>query len=189
MSLGVLRGSTNMFTVYKCLHTLYEYEDEATRRRSFNALPKSFIQKIVDIIGEQVGRSVEANYGEVCVFDSKERLQQAVKTVTLDEFHSLEERKQDRISWGIPNYEDNIPHLLSHMHYSLGDLTLELRTTLNTWSKQGEAEEKRSAALSEISDFLKGYNKQTLELNHRDLKFEILSKVVFQSREHLNDFF
>ncbi len=171
MSLGLSPGSANMVTVYRNLLKLYKHKDEAAQQESLNALPKSFLQKIVDIIGEQVERSVEANYGEVCVFDSKERLQQAIKTVTLHELHFLQETERNKIFWRIPNDEDNIPRLLSNMHNSLGDLTLELAMILKTWSKEGVAEEQRGTALSEIVDFLRNYNKQKLVLNHFNLKF------------------
>ncbi|MBS0653326.1 MAG: hypothetical protein JSR39_07345 [Verrucomicrobia bacterium] len=173
------QGSANVsasLTVYQHLFRLHQSEDLAVKQESLNALPESFRQQIFYIIWHQAGQPSESDFGEVHVFDSLPKLQQAVAKVAVSIFQSLGQNEMNIISLKISEHNgnshsaDTTPVLLKTMHASLGDLTPELQRILDKWVDQATEGERRAEARSQIIEFLKDPDEIKLNLDELGLK-------------------
>ncbi len=173
-------------TVYQHLRRLYTSNDPAAQKKNFDALPKHFRKQIFDSVLKQTKMPVEAISREFSVFDSKDKLQEAIKEVVTDVFNSLPPTEQAKINremsdhyksdssqdwiYGKKHLTDPISPLLKTMHSLLADLTPELQKILDEWVKQGESGEQRTEAKARIIDFLKDPRKTELSLDRLRLK-------------------
>ncbi|MBS0650293.1 MAG: hypothetical protein JSR93_03930 [Verrucomicrobia bacterium] len=156
--------------VYDHLYTLYASDDHNALRASLDALPVDFRNKVCYNIYDLAGKPAEPNYGQVHVFDSLPRLQEAVQRVAFEVFDTISQNERNGIAgkvwarsgspqtndpqWGEHHAKDNVRVLLNSLSESLGDLTPRHETILEDWHRsQGGRQE---SAVTVFRSFIKG---------------------------------
>ncbi len=200
MSLQPLTEPVNRWTLYERLFNLHYSNASALNQENLDRLPEKFREVIFFNIWEQAGRPDIPNYGKLHVFESEDRLKNAVNKAALAVLGSFNQRIQDEIfveiwkycgrsitqdsQWGKHYAPNNIPLLLQVMQRVLGELTPELQTILDEWVKQAADGEDRATAQLRIIHFLRDKQADTLNLKGLGLRSlpEIFDKEPFISR-------
>ena len=151
----------------------------------FALLPETVRNQIYGITYTLAGspQNVEWNWGELHVFDSLPKLQQAIDEVALKALYSLPFEQSHYVAGRVVhilselptpasfNVRDNMEALLQSLDYCFtGDLTPELQAILDGWATEVASGENRQEARGRIIGFLNERSQSKLELSNLQLK-------------------